>query len=339
MTNGTYVGPSAVAPAPENLAATQRHALSLWDAVDGFVRGLADAPKRVFWVGAGGSYVGLQAAQFVMDRDSLIPSVAINSDEFYYRAPASVGADSLVLVLSGTGNTPETVRAAEWAASRGAAVAAVTLSADGALAQTVETAFVSQSGEGNQIVLQLIALAILRREGADVEARLEALRALPAAIDAAVAGFEDQAARIAEDMKDVPVTYLIASGPLVGPANTFTSCFLQEMQWMHAATINADEFFQGPFEVFDSETRSIAFLGEDDTRPMAERAQRFLDQYSGVTHYIDSRDLQLPDIPTDQRAFVAPVVFYTLMFRLAAHYAAVRGYALEGRRYMWQFAY
>ena len=83
MTNGTYVGPSPVAPAPENLADTQRHALSLWDSIDAFVSGLDNAPKRVFWVGAGGSLVGLQAAQFVMDRDSLTPSVAINSDEFY----------------------------------------------------------------------------------------------------------------------------------------------------------------------------------------------------------------------------------------------------------------
>ncbi|MET4638092.1 SIS domain-containing protein [Mycetocola sp. 2940] len=339
MTNGTYVGPSPVAPAPANISATQTHALGLWDSIDGFVSGLEQTPTRVFWVGAGGSLVGLQAAQYVMDRDSLIPSVAINSDEFYFRAPASVGPDSLVVVLSGTGNTPETVRAAEWATSRGASVAAVTLKQDGPLAQTVETAFVSQSGEGNQIVLQLLALAILRREGADVTGRLDALRALPAAIDAAIEGFEGQAAQIAEDMKDVPVTYLIASGPLVGPGNTFTSCFLQEMQWMHAATINADEFFQGPFEVFDAETRSIVFLGEDETRPMAERAQRFLDQYSGQTHYVDSRDLDLPGVPADQRAFVAPVVFYTLMFRLAAHYAAVRGYALEGRRYMWQFAY
>jgi fructoselysine 6-phosphate deglycase/fructoselysine-6-phosphate deglycase len=39
------------------------------------------------------------------------------------------------------------------------------------------------------------------------------------------------------------------------------------------------------------------------------------------------------------RAFVAPLVFYTIAFRLAAHYEAVRGYSLEGRRYMWQFPY
>ena len=91
--------------------------------------------------------------------------------------------------------------------------------------------------------------------------------------------------------------------------------------------------------MFDRDTKSILFLGEDETRPIAERAERFLEQYGGPIHRIDSRDLELPGIADDQRAFVAPLVYYAMTFRLAAHYAAVRGYTLEGRRYMWQFAY
>lgn len=338
MTNGTYLGPSPVAPAPEGLRSSVEHACSLWAPIRQFVADVPDL-RRVYLVGAGGSFIGLTAAQFVLDSEALTPSAAINSDELFFRSPPGVGPGALVIALSGTGNTPETVRAAEWALSRGAAVAAVTLKADGPLAQALPTAFVARSGEGNQVLLQLVALAVLDRDGVDVSAHLAALRALPTALEAAVDAFEPKAAEIAAAMHDVPVTYALASGPLIGPANTFTSCFLQEMQWMHAATINADEFFQGPFEVFDEETRCLVFLGEDDTRPMGERVSRFLDQYSGRTWYLDGRDLELPGIAADQRAFVAPVVFYSLMFRLAAHYAAVRGYALEGRRYMWQFPY
>jgi fructoselysine-6-P-deglycase FrlB-like protein len=338
MTNGTYLGPSEVTPLPDHLRSSVEHALTLWEPIRRFVADVPDL-RRVYLVGAGGSFIGLAAAQFVLDSEAKTPSVAVNSDEFFYRASPGVGPGALVIVLSGTGNTPETVRAAEWAVGRGAAVAAVTLKADGPLAQALETAFVAQSGEGNQVLLQLVALAVLDRDGVDVSAHLAALSALPTALEAAAEAFEPRAAEIAKAMQDVPVTYAMASGPLMGPANTFTSCFLQEMQWMHAATINADEFFQGPFEVFDSATKSLVFLGEDATRPMGERVSRFLDQYSGETYYLDGRDLELPGVPADQRGFVAPVVFYALMFRLAAHYAAVRGYALEGRRYMWQFAY
>lgn len=338
MTNGTFVGQTAVAPIPDGGRAGQEQALELWGEISTWVH---EIPRltRVFLVGAGGSFVGLTALQYQLDRKGITPSTHLNPSEFVCREPRSVGENSLVLVFSGKGETPETVAAAEWAVARGAHVAAVTLAPESPLAVAAPTVFAGTSGDGNQLLLQLVGLAILQRDGHDVTAELDALRALPEAMEAAVESFEPRAAEIARRMGDLPVTYAIASGPLVGPAGTFTACFLQEMQWMHAATLNANDFFQGPFEVFDRLTRSYLFLGEDETRPMGERALRFLEQYAGETVVIDSRDLQLPGVAADLRGFVAPLVYYALMFRLAAHYAAIRGYTLEGRRYMWQFEY
>lgn len=338
MTDGTYLGPSPVKPIPEGARAAQEHALTLWPRIRSYVAELPTV-ERVYLVGAGGSFSGLQAAHYMLDRHATVPVTSVNSDEFYYRAPPAVGPGALVVTLSAAGTTPETVRAGSWAQERGAAVVAVTLKADGPLAMAIDTSFISQSGDGNQIVLQLLVLAVLERQGIDIQPRLSALASLPGATEAAVLAFEDRAAAIAADMQNEPVTYVIASGALQGMGSTFTSCFLQEMQWMHAATINANEFFQGPFEVFDGTTKSLLFLSEGETRPMDERAERFLAEYGGTVHKVDSRDLELPGIADDQRSFVAPLVYYALMFRLAAHYAAVRGYALEGRRYMWQFAY
>lgn len=338
MTDGTFIGIQPVKEIPDNIRDSQEHALTLWPDIRSYVAALPEL-NRIYLVGAGGSLSGLHAAQYFLDRRATTPVTSMNSDEFYYRASPGVGPGALVISFSAAGMTPETARAASWAQERGAAVVAVTLNAEGTLAKEVNTAFVARTGDGNQVLLQLLALAILEREGQNVSEELSALAALPAAAETAVRAFEPYAAKIAENMKDVPVTYLIASGSLQGMGNTFTSCFLQEMQWMHAATLNANEFFQGPFEVFDKDTKSILYLSEDETRPMAERADRFLEEYSGETFRIDSREFELPGIPQHLRAFVAPLVFYPIAFRLAAHYAAVRGYSLEGRRYMWQFAY
>lgn len=339
MTDGTYLGPRPVAPFPDDVVSGQEHALTLRETIERFVAGLPAGLRRVFLVGAGGSMLGFVPAQYWLDHKAKIPVVTMNSDEFTYRAPPGVGPESLVILLSGTGKTRETVRAATWARERGAAVAAVTLKADGLLAQSVETAFVAQTGHGSQIALQLVALALLQREGVDTSAEHAALRALPTALLHALEVFEPRSQAIAEAMKDVPVTYVLASGPLFGAASTFTMCYLQEMQWMHAATINADEFFQGPFEVIDRETRTILFLGEDATRPMGERALRFLEGYSGPTFVVDGREFELPGVASAQRAYILPLVYHGLAARLAAYYSALRGYALEGRRYMWQFDY
>lgn len=339
MTDGTYVGPTPVVPIPEDVVSSQEHALQLWTEIDSHIAGLDRRIGEIFLVGAGGSFLAMVPAQFVLDQYSRTPVSTYNSDEFYYRAPSRVGADSLVVVLSGTGNTPETIRAGRWAKDRGAAVVAVTLNADGPLARSLPTAFVAETGQGTQILLQLIALAILKRQGTDVSLMHSALSCLPKALQDALEHFEPEAAAIASAMKDVPVTNVLASGPLQGAAETFTMCYLQEMQWMHAATINADEFFQGPFEVVDKETKSIVFLGEDQTRPMGERVRTFLETYGGETFYLDGGKFDLPGVAEKERSFVLPLVFHALVARLAAHYAAVRGYTLEGRRYMWQVSY
>jgi fructoselysine-6-P-deglycase FrlB-like protein len=339
LTDGTYIGPGPVAQIPEDVVSSQELALQLWPDIDDHISGLQREIREVFLVGAGGSFLAMVPAQYVLDLYSSVPVQRFNSDEFYYRAPARVSEHSLVVVLSGTGNTPETIRSGQWAQEQGAAVVAVTLNAHGPLAQALPTSFVATTGQGSQIILQLIAMGILKRQGFDITLMHSALSATPKALFDALVNFEPEASKIAAALKDVPVTNVLASGPLQGAAETFTMCYLQEMQWMHAATINADEFFQGPFEVIDKDTKTLVFLGEDNTRPMGERVRKFLETYSGETFYIDAAHFGLPGLTEHERSFALPLVFHALVARLAAHYASARGYTLEGRRYMWQVSY
>jgi fructoselysine 6-phosphate deglycase len=132
---------------------------------------------------------------------------------------------------------------------------------------------------------------------------------------------------------------VLGAGPNYGPAASLAMCYLQEMQWLDAAAINAGEFFHGAFEVVTETTPVILLLGEDATRPMAERAQRFLDTYAKRAVYIDSRDFSLPGIATELRGYFTPAVFYSIAGRLAAHYAALRGHDLKIRRYMFKVEY
>jgi fructoselysine-6-P-deglycase FrlB-like protein len=339
VTDGSYLGLQAVAPFPGDFISAQHGALEQAPAVSRAIDGIDRPISRNVLVGAGGSLFGLVPAHYLLERSGSAPVASLNSDEFFYRASPGVGRDTLVVLLSGKGKTPETIRAANWARSRGAAVVGVTLDLASTFAASVDLPFAAASGPGNQILLQLLALALLDREGVDTAAQRAALQGLPEALLAALQHHEERSREIAVALQDLPVTHVIASGPLVGAAATFTSCYLQEMQWMHAMTINADEFFQGPFEVVDRRTRMIVYLGEDETRPVGERVRRFLDTYGGPTFYIDGRDFPLPGIAPAQRGYVLPLVFHGLAARLAAHYASVRGFALEGRRYMWKVDY
>jgi fructoselysine-6-P-deglycase FrlB-like protein len=116
-------------------------------------------------------------------------------------------------------------------------------------------------------------------------------------------------------------------------------CFLQEMQWKHAAAFNTGEFFQGAFEMVDDGTAVLLWLGDDASRPMGERGKRFLETYCAKARCVDVADLALPGVPAEFRGDVTGIVVGALANRLAQHYESVRGHDLEQRRYMFKVAY
>jgi fructoselysine-6-P-deglycase FrlB-like protein len=247
-----------------------------------------------------------------------------------------MGPGSLVVLASYTGTTKETVAAAKTAKGTGATVIAAA-KAGSPLAEAADTAFTGKS----DLFELVVAYELLAATGADLDTDAvdQALSALPQAVRHAVEQAEPQLADIAEAFKDEPITYVLGSGPSYGWAYGLAMCFLQEMQWKHAAAFNSGEFFQGAFEMVDDDTAVLLWIGDDASRPMGERAKNFLDQYCKKAQYVDVRDLELPGIPESVRGDVSPIVVGALANRLAQHYESVRGHDLEQRRYMFKVEY
>jgi fructoselysine 6-phosphate deglycase len=306
-------------------------------AIESVVRDVADKGLRnVYFVGAGGSIICSYPAHYILQRQAEIPSFQVQSDELNCSVPALMGPGSLVVLASYTGTTKETVAAAKTAKATGATVIAVARQGS-PLAEAVDVAFKGKS----DLFEVLVAYAVLDATGAkfDSEAVAAALNALPKATLSAVEESEETLRGIAAAIKDEPIIYTLGSGPSYGWAYGMAMCFLQEMQWKHAAGFNAGEFFQGAFEMVTEDTAVLLFLGDDATRPMAERAKTFLDTYTRKAHYVDVRDLSLPGIPAEVRGDVSALVIGELANRLAQHFEAARGHHLDQRRYMFRVAY
>ncbi|MCD6356271.1 MAG: hypothetical protein J7L66_03200, partial [Anaerolineaceae bacterium] len=122
-------------------------------------------------------------------------------------------------------------------------------------------------------------------------------------------------------------------------AYTFTSCFLMEMQWMHAHPLVAAEFFHGPLEVVDKKTPIIILIGEDAHRPEAERAAHFCQKYSKRIAVIDSKDFMMQNIHPNVRPLVAPFILDAALTALVDQFAIVHNHPLTIRRYMGKVAY
>lgn len=292
--------------------------------------------RNVYFVGAGGSIICSYPGHYLLQRKASFPVFQLQSDELNCSVPALMGEGSLVVLASYTGTTKETVAAAKTAKSAGATVIAAA-KAGSPLAEAADVAF---SGKSDLFEL-VVAYELLAATGSDVDTTVvdAGLAALPEAVRDAIEQAEPHLADIAGAFKDEPITYVLGSGPSYGWAYGFAMCFLQEMQWKHAAAFNTGEFFQGAFEMVDDDTAVLLWLGEDASRPMAERGKTFLDTYCKKAKYVDIRDLELPGVPSELRADVSPIVVGALANRLAQHYEAVRGHDLETRRYMFKVEY
>jgi fructoselysine-6-P-deglycase FrlB-like protein len=307
------------------------------DAIAAVVRDVVDRGLRnVYFVGAGGSIICSYPAHYLLQQKASFPAFQLQSDELNTSVPAIMGPGSLVVLASYTGTTKETVAAARTAKATGATVIAAAKPGS-PLAEAADVAFTGKS----DLFELVVAFELLAATGAerDADAVDQALAALPAAVRHAVEQAEPELADIAEAFKDEPITYVLGSGPSYGWAYGLAMCFLQEMQWKHAAAFNSGEFFQGAFEMVDDDTAVLLWVGDDASRPMGERARAFLDKYCKKAQYVDVRDLELPGIPESVRGEISPIVVGALANRLAQHYESVRGHDLETRRYMFKVDY
>ncbi|MDO5738782.1 MAG: SIS domain-containing protein [Ornithinimicrobium sp.] len=321
---------------PEDLERAQA-TVALREELDAYVKSLVEGGLRnVYFVGAGGSLICSYPGHYVLTQRGDTPAFQAQSDEFNTAPPAAMGPGSLVVLASYTGTTKETVAAAKTAKDAGATV--VTAAKAGTpLAEASTRNFVAKS----DFFELMLAYAVLKATGKvdNDDAIASSLAALPQAIRSAAEQSEDHLAQIAEKFKDDEITYVLGSGPNEAWAYGLAMCYLQEMQWKHAAGFNAGEFFQGAFEVVDDESAVILLMAEDNSRPLAERAKTFLDTYGKRSECIDTAGLELDGVDPELRADLTPLVIAGLCSRLAQHYEAARGHDLKQRKYMFKVEY
>jgi fructoselysine 6-phosphate deglycase len=341
---------AAVKPVADDLEQTLHGALRQRDAVSAVAASaISGGLGSVWFVACGGSFYASSPAGYLLDRKGRsITGFRMTASEFNYRRPARVGSGSLVVVASHSGTTPETLQAVDTARALGATtVIGLTRSPDSPLAAAVDTVFTYGSKdtvwEPKQILLAHLVHSLLTAAGDEARGEAEAAglgyEALPGVLREAVTSQDGRLAEIAVTLAYEPVIYVLGSGPSEDVARCLAMCYLQEMQWLHAAAFNAGEFFHGAFEVVTGQTAVIVLTGEDQTRPATERAVRFVQEHTRNAHIIDTRSLALPGVPAGARAEISPIVLGSLAFRLAQHFEAVTGHPLTDRRYMFKVSY
>ncbi|WP_432409167.1 SIS domain-containing protein [Wukongibacter sp. M2B1] len=303
--------------------------------------------KKFYFVACGGSMALLQPAQYIFDREIEVSAAIYSSNEFIHRSPKMLGKDTVVILCSHSGNTPETVKAAEFAREKGAVTIAFSNVLDSPLLKAAEYSITYDYGkdtiasEGNNGMLYRLVFGILNSLAPqDKHARaLKCVNNLQKVYDRNKSNTAAAACEFGKKYKREKLIYTLGSGEYFGVAYSFTSCLLMEMLWINSNAIHSGEYFHGPFEITDYDVPFIIIKGLGETRPLDERAHAFCQKFSEKIVVIDAATFDMEGIDEDLRGYFGCLVAGVVLRQYADQLAEHTGHPLSVRRYMWKMDY
>jgi fructoselysine 6-phosphate deglycase len=320
-------------------------ALNELDGAAALGRRLAAEIDRIYFVGCGGPNKAMLTVEYWMEHYSRSLEIRrFFPAEFMTLNPRRLDAKTLVVLGSKSGTTPETLEAAEFLRDKNCQIVGITESAELPLAEAVRTPLLMGANSGGASMFMLLqALAgglMAKKDGWDLfEPLMSSLRALPQVMADTSLANDKRSAEDARLLKDDHILYHVAAGPVFATAYVWGVCVLMEMQWMHSVALEAAEFFHGPFEIVDQNTPIVLIKGEDPSRPLIDRVERFCKKYTERLFIYDSKDYEMKGVDPRIRAIVAPNVLQAALRRISERLAVWHNHPLTTRRYMWKTEY
>ncbi len=307
--------------------------------------------KQVIFVACGGSLSSSYPARYLLNQEGSIRVQGYNSSEFVNATPKNVDKNTLVIGTS-TKATAETVEALKTARAKGAVTVGLTGYADSLTAQTAQfyityyhadewyqdPSLVHCNSQGTALK---IAFWLLKHyDGyAHYDAAMDAFQRLPEIYGKAYNSVKEDAALFAMTYQDDLIWNVLSSGAAWEVAYSDAFCFFQEMQTVHCVPVHSGEYFHGAFETCSKDLAILLFKSVGRTRPLDERAERFLSKFAGHHWIIDAEKLGLGELDSHVAEYFNALLLHPISKQFIAAMGDVRMHPMSYRRYMWKFDY
>ena len=307
---------------------------------------LAGGGQNLFFLGSGGAGILMLPAARLLQTRSTFPVFSEMPAELVAAGSGHLGPHSIAVIPSLSGTTKESVEALAYCKTRGAKIIALVGHAGTPLADQSDHSLVNfaeddTSSESFYLQSLLVALSVMAHRGefasyADV---VQELGRLPPLLVEVKRAFEPRAQEFAEQIKDEPYHIITGAGSTWPEAFYYGMCILEEMQWIRTRPVHASDFFHGTLELVEKGVSVILLKGEDASRPLCERVERFAPNYTDKFSVFDTAEFELPGISPEVRALISPVLLATVLERVSAHLEVRRDHPLTTRRYYKRVAY
>jgi len=298
------------------------------------------ACKRVVLSGVGSSYTAGWAAKFAFDEVTDLPTYLVPSTELSYY-PALAGSETLVAVLSRSGERRFVIDALRWAQGAGSFTVAVTGAAGSLMAQEASRVVVTSEGPEASFpktksvtagIGAFLGLALALSDSTSAKSRKlrDSLGHAPGLVDQAVEMAVTPTAEVADDL--LKCTQVIVAGTA---ANTGAAMEmevkLQESALVTTQWMDTGNLFHGPLCLLDDSWLVTLLVTKQDSE-LSSEAFRLVRSLGGRTLGLIPPDVQLetwPDlvipVPAVPSRTIEALVYLPALQLLAYHWTVAKG--------------
>ncbi len=341
--------PQAVADTMRGRAVLETGAVSLPEA--NLTSQLVGQLERVYLISCGTSYHAALIGRSMVERLAGLGAEADLASEFRYR-DAALGPETLVVAISQSGETADTLGAVKAARQRGAPVLAITNVVGSALAREADGVIYTHAGPEIGVAstktftatitaTYLLALALgLQRSfltARDGQKRLAELAELPDLMTHALASEPDVAALA--DKLAAHTNFLFLGRGVHHPIALEGALKLKEISYMHAEGYAAGEMKHGPIALIDEHMPVVALTPRDgcydrmvaNVEEVKARGGRVIAVCDRGDHEMMQRADHTLIVPAAAE-LLAPLVTVIPLQLLAYHIAVLRGCEVDQPR-------
>jgi glucosamine--fructose-6-phosphate aminotransferase (isomerizing) len=300
--------------------------------------------KRIMIVACGTSWHAGLVAEYLIEDLARIPVEVEYASEFRYRNPI-IYEDDVVIAISQSGETADTLAAIELAKSKGATIFGICNVVGSSIPRATHGGSYTHAGPeigvastkaftAQVTVLTLLALQIAHRRGTIKESRfreiLNELDSIPKKVEAALKS-NNQIKEIAERFKDVK-NFLYLGRGYGFPVALEGALKLKEISYIHAEGYPAAEMKHGPIALIDEEMPVVVIATKHGSyekvvsniqEVKARKGKIIAIVTEGDTAVKEMADYTIEIPETDE--ILVPLVSVVPLQLLAYHIAVMRG--------------
>jgi len=299
---------------------------------------------RIIIVGCGTSWHAGLVAEYFFEEFCRIPVEVEYASEFRYRNPVIREGD-VVIAISQSGETADTLAAIELAKSKGAIIFGVCNVVGSSIARATHAGAYTHAGPeigvastkaftAQLTVLSMIALIVAQKKGSISEPKLHELLVemenIPTKVERALK-LNDQIKEIADLFKDARNFIYLGRGYNF-PVALEGALKLKEISYIHAEGYPAAEMKHGPIALIDEEMPVVFIATKDSSyEKVVSNIQEVKARKGRVIAVVTEGDRQIPkmsdfviEVPAVHEALM-PLVSVIPLQLLSYHIAVLRG--------------